>query len=122
MIALQMADLCAYEARYKTITFMGQAEERPEFTRMDAKDAWYSFAIFREKELLQNLETARIAGLRVSHLELTKILCVPSSAVAQVPIAFNNSNLGAPEPVLSESKACPEPAEGYPSLLRTGEE
>jgi hypothetical protein len=67
-VALQMADLCAYEARYKTMTFMGQADERPEFTRMDAKDAWYSFAIFREKELLQNLETARTAGLRAPRL------------------------------------------------------
>ncbi|MGA3370957.1 MAG: DUF3800 domain-containing protein [Terracidiphilus sp.] len=61
-IALQMADLCAYEARYKTMTFLGQADERPEFVSMDAKDAWYSIAIFREKELLQNLETARKAG------------------------------------------------------------
>jgi hypothetical protein len=67
IVALQMADLCAYEARYKTMTFMGQANERPEFTCMDAKDAWYSFAIFREKELLQNLENARKAGHRESH-------------------------------------------------------
>jgi hypothetical protein len=60
-IALQMADLCAYEGRYQTLNVLGMASERPEFTRMAANHAWYSFSMFREEHLLKNLETARRA-------------------------------------------------------------
>jgi hypothetical protein len=60
-VALQMADLCAYEARHQTMSVMGLAEVRPEFTRMDIRDVWYAFTLLREEDLLQNLETARRA-------------------------------------------------------------
>jgi hypothetical protein len=58
-IALQMADLCAYEGRYQTLNVLGLAPERPEFTRMATNHAWYAFSMFREEHLLKNLDTAR---------------------------------------------------------------
>lgn len=59
--ALQMADLCAYEARYLTMRKMGWSgeEERIEFTCMDKKDAFYAFIIVREEELLKDLQNWR---------------------------------------------------------------
>ena len=59
MVALQMADLCAYEGRYQTLNVLGLHGERPEFTYMANRHAWYSFSMFREEQLLKNLETAR---------------------------------------------------------------
>ncbi len=60
--ALQMADLCAYEARYLTSQRMGWVkEERIEFTCMDRQDAFYAFIIVREQELLEDLQNWRNA-------------------------------------------------------------
>jgi hypothetical protein len=66
VLALQMADLCAFEARYKTLSKLGLANERREFTCMDANNAWYSFSLLQEEHILQNLETARRANAKPS--------------------------------------------------------
>jgi hypothetical protein len=63
MPALQMADLCAYEARHLTMQRMGWGGgERIEFTCMDRRDAFYAFVVIREEELLEDLQNWRSAG------------------------------------------------------------
>lgn len=58
-LALQMADLCAYEGRCHTLNVMGQLNQRVEFEAMAKNHSWYSFSMFREEQLLQHLEAAR---------------------------------------------------------------
>jgi Protein of unknown function (DUF3800) len=60
--ALQMADLCAYEARYLSMRRLGlNYDERIEFTCMDKRDAFYSFSVVREQELITDLQNWRNA-------------------------------------------------------------
>jgi hypothetical protein len=59
VLPLQMADLCAYEARYKTMTEWGLEPERVEFARMEKKHAFYAISVILEKHLLEQLEKAR---------------------------------------------------------------
>jgi hypothetical protein len=62
--ALQMADLCAYEARHLTLQRIGERDEkeRIEFTCMDRADAFSRFVIVREQELLEDLQNWRISN------------------------------------------------------------
>ena len=57
--ALQMADLCAFEARHLTKQKIWGGGERIEFTCMDKQDAFYAFIIVREQELLEDLKNWR---------------------------------------------------------------
>jgi hypothetical protein len=59
VLALQMADLCAYEGRLHSLFIMGEKKERLQFSQMAEKHSWYSFSMFREEQLLEHLNEAR---------------------------------------------------------------
>lgn len=65
---LQMADLCAYEARHQTMHLWGLESQRDEFTRMDAKHSWYKFQVILEEHLKIELQRANESKPGIQHV------------------------------------------------------
>jgi len=56
---LQMADMIAYEARYKTLAWLGKREERPAFQKLAAAHSIYVFTLMNRKGMLTELRSLR---------------------------------------------------------------
>ena len=56
---LQMADLMAYEARYKTLSWLGKCDERPMFKALAASHSIYSITVMNKKGMLHELRTLK---------------------------------------------------------------